>query len=323
MRKTILPPAFVLVAALTAGAQPPARLPAPVVMEGHTQPALTVAFAPGGKEVVSAGMDGTIRVWDAATGRELQGRKPHKKGVNDLVFSRDGRVLASACDQGVVRLDDGRRPVEIYLPSRATEVDLSPDGRLVACAGGHSLYLHDARSGKELHRIDVYNGRFWCAAFHPGGELVAGAGGSIDNPTGPHIWEVATGRLRFTCKGHTTWITRVCYSPDGKLLASCGYDRTVHVWDAATGKLRHLLRAHETAVSGLAFSPDSRRLASCDYNGFIRLWDAATGNPLAVLPDLDSWTQAVAFSPDGSRLASTGGHHGTVRVWDLRRVLKR
>ena len=128
-----------------------------------------------------------------------------------------------------------------------------------------------------------------------------------------------------TMSGHTASARDVCFSPDGKLLASCSgiweVDRPgeIKVWNTATGEEVYTLGGHTSAIMSVAFSPDGRVLASAGVNWRslgpieVKLWDVATGKEVHSIRDAGS-VYSVAFSPDG-RFLGLGGGSG-VRLYD-------
>lgn len=271
-----------------------------------------------GQTLVTAGGDsllyrpGDVVAWKLADGTRLGDFVGHPTAVWAAKLSADGRFLATAGYDGLVRIWDvaSRQPKHDLAKHKGwvRAVAFAPDGTRLASAGEDgTVVLWDAVTGADLKSIAAHEGAVTCLAFAPDGATLA-SGGS-DKVV--KLWNAADGGEKAKLEGHGDAVWAVAYAPDGRTLASGGADRTLRLWAAADGKPEATLAGHVDWVTSLAFSPDGSRIVSGGMDGSVKLWDAtARGEqqgPEPAAPASSVWT--VAFSPDASRIF-VGTHKG-------------
>jgi WD40 repeat protein/predicted Ser/Thr protein kinase len=300
-----------------------------LTLQGHT----FAVFSPDGERLATAG--GTVKVWDARTGREIRSFRAPDREVGVLTsvvaYSSDGRWLAGAGSgwddkqgtvTGVVTVWDaqtGQRALTLRGHTQDVHsVAFSPDGRRLASAGGGydkpgEVKVWDAHTGQEERTLQGHTGWVRCVSFSPDGRRIASASGREVK-----VWDMHTGQQILSLEGGTNCVS---FSPDGRRLATASLDRTVKVWDALTGQEVLTLKGHAGTVYCVSFSPDSRRLASAsggmvdNLPGEVRVWDAQTGQEALSLKGHTQAVISVSFRQDGRRL-TTASRDMTVKVWN-------
>jgi WD40 repeat protein/DNA-binding SARP family transcriptional activator len=248
-----------------------------------------VAFSPDGRTLATADADGTVVLFDVATHARV-GRPLHppygpidvqyqSRDINDIAFSSDGRLLATAGNDGSILLWDLARRAPIGRPLRpggasVTAVAFSPDGRTLASrVDNGTVVLTRVPDGTALHVL------------------------TVDSPG--------------------DFPTAIAFSPDGRTLAAATFDGRVRLWDPRTGAAHGpALAAGREAVLSVSFSPDGSMLATSGSDGTVALWDISSGKQIGVPLTGPSSPSVASLDPTGHTLAAAF-QDGTVLLWDV------
>ncbi len=266
-------------------------------LEGHDSVVTAVWLSASGRHALSGGADRTVRLWEVATGRCLRTFVGHLDAVVGVCGAADGRFLLSGSADHTLRLweaatgrclrvleghaapvysvcwsGDGRHAL-----SGSAQYVTKGDGERVFTSGQFKLW--DVATGRCLRNFGEHAVTAVCFGADERHALSAGGQCVIQYESGKlcqygefRLWDTATGLCQGTIAGHTSAVTSVCLTTDGRFAVSGSTDRTVRVWEVASGRCLRTFRGHADAVTGVAVSTDGRHVLSAGSDGALKLW---------------------------------------------------
>ncbi|RJS16294.1 hypothetical protein DRW03_30580 [Corallococcus sp. H22C18031201] len=286
-------------------------------LEGHKDGVNGCVVTPDGRYVVSASADGTLKVWEVETGREVATLKGHKGEVTGCAVTPDGRRVVSTSGDRTLKVWQVETGQEVAtLKGHEGEVTccaVTPDGgRVVSASEDKTLKVWEVKTGREVATLKGHEGRVRGCVVTPDGLHVVST--SVDKTL--RVWEVETGREVTVLKGHEDKVRGCAVTPDGRHVVSASEDKTLKVWEVKTGREVATLKGHKGKVRGCAVTPDGRHVVSTSDDGTLKLWEAETGREVATLEGHWDWVNGCAVTPDGRRVVSASGDK-TLKVWQV------
>lgn len=293
----------------------------------------SVSFSADGERIASAGLDGTLKVWNSRTGNVILHIEnahgvigPRPSPATSVSFHPEGEYLASTGGDGLVKVWDlttehlvFSRPCDA-LPTIGTAYTVAinpavPNHLAVGSEGAATIW--DWKNEKLVHAYATQESQRISVAFSRDGRKLASGnwGGSVK------LWNTEGKReLLRTFPDTRQPISALSFSPDASRLATASFGRRVDVWNTTTGERVHQLVHSGRLALGVAFSPDGRLIVSTGEDKLVHVWEAASGREILALHGHTAHCGCVAFSPDGLRLASAS-QDGTILIWDATPLL--
>ena len=315
----------------------------------------SIAFSPDGGMIASGNQDnvddhstqGTVQLWDVATGENKMTLTEHRDAVFTVAYSPDGLSFISGSGDGTILLWDAKTyQLKAELTGDLYAIAFSPDGKTLAIGSRDikEIEFWDAVSGEHKttlteHTDDVYN-----LIFNPvDGRTFAGIGGDSTI----RLWDAVTGEHLQTITGHTRSVSSVSFNADGSKLAvgsghfdGAGSDKIIRIWNVDSGCLQNTFkmpmerRIKYQLIDSVSYSPNGKTLATGSEDGTIRLWDVESeefqNNTLDGFRGIPAEKTSLgysdnglvlAYSPDGKTLASSSrswlDEDRTIQLWDI------
>ena len=264
-----------------------------IVLVGHTDSVLTIAFSPNGKRLISGSLDRTMRLWNTDTGKLIRTREEHTAPVNSVAFSANGkRFWSASSENNTIRSWHARDSGRWSSESSPREVDLIT----IVCSYRGEVEAKVLSGVPQQCLVEV-----------------------------PRLgtWRITT--------GHADSVNVLTLYPDGKTLATGSRDKTIEVWNKAdTDKPLYRLIGHTESITAIDFSVDAKLLVSGSSDKTVRLWDLTNGQAVQILIGHTGEIGAVTFLEDKAlaeialakgRAVASGDSDGTVIIWDIGKIV--
>jgi len=277
-----------------------------------------VVITPDSAMIVVAGSDGTISLWDFASGASLGRLDGHGRSVEMLALSPDGNTLLSASKDGTVRFWDlaSRTQVEwLDAGGEVTSVAWSHDGTAFAF-GGREIGVHVRRRDDNTEPRHIPDAETM-AFSADGADLIVGEESGLIRRV--HIAD-GSEVMRYT--GNTGAVRNLVLSPDGTLMLSSGQDSSVRLWDLASGQQMWRSIGHIATVWSVSFSSDNIHVLTASSDGSVRTWHIDTGEADRTFLGHGAAVFSAVYTPDGKTIISAS-EDGVLRLWEARRHQER
>jgi len=272
------------------------------------------AFSPDDKLLVTSGSpDGSVDLWETATGKHVISLKGHKEGVHSPAFTSDGKTLFTM-DSGkkvclwAVASGTLRKSFDMQVPQWRT-VRISPDGQTLAVVpySREAVSLWDTETGKERVRLqgELAHARYGLAFSLDGKILATNWAEPWAEEGAVSLWDPATGKLIRRFSAPASAIEFLQFAPDGRTLLGAAGGTRLHLWDSQTGRELFVTSGHEGMIRSLALTPDSKQVISMADNT-IRLWDVMTGRQIRVVAHTPHGGSGLSITRDGQAVLSGG-----------------
>lgn len=288
-----------------------------VSLKGHASLVGLADFSPDARYLVTAGADGTAKVWEAGSGRLLRSLNKHTDAITSVAFSADNKhIVTSSLDYTAIIWDisDGSSLTLHGHSGPVTSASFSPQGNLVVTTSfDGDARIWDAGSGKQLQRLNAHQGEVHSAAWSQDGTRVVTAG--VDKTA--KTWDVGKGTILQVLggkEGHEKQIIAVRFNPRDSTIFTVSVDATVKQWDEKTGSLLQTFK-DTTAIKSINFSPDGKRMVTAGGDATAKVWNIADARIISELKGHTGNVNSAVFHPDGA-MVLTASQDNSAKIWD-------
>jgi WD40 repeat protein len=305
------------------------KIKSPKIITGHNWAVRSLSFSPNGKTLISSSKDKTLKIWDlekienttdSAISPLIKTIEGHSEEIKKVVFSPDGKTIASASADRDVRLWNieskflaGNKDAPDHQKKIYAQANFISDAKIITFESTQNRIETWSLDYKPLKSYMIDSGRIADLVFSPDKEKIVftGLDGAIK------ILNLKNEKLRII-PGHRKRITSLAVSSNGKMIASYGRDDVLKIWDWEGKLLQINDQCKISNIHKMAFSPDGKKLAMSDEDTTLMVWEL---NDHKCTKSMKFFShrkkiESVIFSPDGTMIAA-GSRDFTIKIWDL------
>jgi len=291
-------------------------------LEASQRVITSAEFSPDSTRVLTTSGEVDLRMWDAASGRELAVFSGHDEAVNSARFNHDGSLIVTSSGDDTARIWNAENGGELAVlrghQGDVRSAEFSYDGkRILTSSNDDTARIWDVGTGVQLAVLTIPQGNVGRSKFSADGTRIV-SWSDLDDTA--RVWDSSTGSEVAVMRGHSEHISSAEFSRDGARVVTASDDCTARIWDSGTGNELAVLRGHEGGVTSVRITSNAQVVTS-SWDGTARVWDVArafdSGSSLEHPVGMRIAALSAKFSPNGAWIVTTSEDKQTCRVWDV------
>ncbi|MFU7557198.1 protein kinase domain-containing protein [Roseiconus sp. JC912] len=282
---------------------------------GHDDGILSISVRSDGKQLASASIDQTVRVWDLSDRQNGPLVLQHDSWVSSVEYSPDGMIIASGTSSGIIRFWDaisGKLLRSFRSSDNVKSVAFSDNGRRFAAGGSDGIIrVWETDSAERVGLIDAKTDRLHCLRFLDDGNKIASE--TVESSIA--IWDIETQQVDRRFDGHDRVVRSILLHPVDRRLISCGDDGTVRIWDLDSTRELESIRLADAKAWTIALSITGDRLYAGLRSGDVVQWEANRIEPASELVLYRDQIKSASMNSEANLIA-TAGRDGSLALWD-------
>ena len=277
-------------------------------LKGHNDYVNSIACSSDGNFLISGGKDNTVIIWDLNLKIKLRKFYGFDKGVKSICISNNGMLVAGVGFDKTLKVWDFNTGEVLFVLEKAICAAFSPDSKSIAINTKNiGIPITIFSTGDFKNIIEIKGEHNWMSyelksiQYSPDGTLICGS-----NYESINIWTVRDGNVFKNLRGHKGEVNFCAFSPDGKMIASAGKDKTVKIWNLKETKEKFDYKTHTASINSVAFNKNSNSVLSASNDCTTKMFHIDTGNPSLILEKHNDFVRQAVFGFNDDLIITTG-----------------